>query len=304
MNRKYKIFVAIPDSSLSDEKNLRDKTIKIGRLARAFSIFGINKVILYNDPTTKNMKSDRFLMNLILDFLNTPQYLRKLIYPLNPQLSFIGLLPPIKAPQHKKKIDITEVKKEELRVGLLYHKNSILNQKVTNKVFQHKNKIDLKYKNFEYFVEVGLDLPIPFLGKGKEGQKVIVKFIDSYPNLKAINATKTEIENEYLGYELVNLNSIDEFLKKIDRKTFIIFTSKKGTLFKTRESQLNVTLKQFDTLLIIFGSPSKGIHEIYPDFKTINNSMYLNMFPCQMTDTIRLEEAIFGTLSIFNHFLN
>ena len=87
MNRKLRIFVAIPDSSLSDEKNLREKTIKIGRFARVFSIFGVNKVIIYKDPTTKNMNSDKLLMKLILDFLNTPQYLRKSIYPLNHELS-------------------------------------------------------------------------------------------------------------------------------------------------------------------------------------------------------------------------
>lgn len=305
MNRKYKIFVALPDSSLSDEKSLREKTIKIGRFARAFSIFGVNKVILYKDPTTKNMNSDKSLMKLILDFLNTPQYLRKLIYPMNPQLSYIGLLPPIKGPQHKKKVELSIIDTQELRVGLIYHKKFLLNQKSTNRSNMNKKFINnLRNKNYDYYVDVGLDFPIPFLGKGTNGQKVIVKFSSTYPNLKAIQATKNEIENEYLGYDVLTINLIDEFLKKLDTKTFIIFTSKKGTIFKTVESQFEEVMKQFDTLLIVFGSPSKGIHELYPNFKNINNSMYLNIFPCQMTDTIRLEEAIIGTLTIFNHFLN
>lgn len=305
MNRKFRIFVAIPDSSLSDEKNLREKTIKIGRFARAFSIFGVKKIIIYKDPTTKNRNSDKLLMKLILDFLNTPQYLRKLIYPLNHELSYIGLLPPIRAPQHKKKVKLSEVKAGELRIGLVYHRNSLLNKIFSNKINNNKKFIlDLRKKNYEYYIDVGLDFPIPFLGQGIDGQKIIVKFIDSYPNLKAIKANEIEIDKEYLGYDILSINSIDEFLRKIDPKTFVVFTSKKGIIFKNIESQFKEIIKKFETLLIVFGSPSKGISDIYPNFQKINNSMYLNIFPHQKTDTIRLEEALLGTLTIFNHFLN
>ena len=305
MNRKIRIFVALPDSSLSDEKNLREKTIKIGRFARAFSIFGVKKIIIYKDPTIKNINSDKLLMKLILDFLNTPQYLRKLIYPLNHELSYIGLLPPIKAPQHKKKIKLSELKKGELRIGVIYHRNSVINKIFSNKVTNNKKfLINLRKKNYEYYIDVGLDFPIPFLGKGIDGQKIIVKFIDSYPNLKAIEATEMDIDKEYLGYDIVSINSIDEFLRKLDPNTFVVFTSKKGIFFKNIESQFKDIIKKFETLLIVFGSPSKGISDIYPNFKKINNSMYLNIFPNQKTDTIRLEEALLGTLTIFNHFIN
>ena len=305
MNRTLRIFVAIPDSSLSDEKNLREKTIKIGRFARTFSIFGVNQVIIYKDPTIKNMDSDKLLMKLILDFLNTPQYLRKSIYPLNHELSYIGLLPPIRAPQHKKKVKLSEVKAGELRIGLIYHKKSLLNQISNNKINNNKKFIiDWRNKKYEYYVDVGLDFPIPFLGQGKDGQKIIVKFIDSYPNLKAIQATESDTEKEYLGYDILNINSIEEFLKKLDQKAFVVFTSKKGMFFKNKESEFKEIIKKFEILLIVFGSPSKGINEIYPTFQKINNSMYLNIFPHQKTETIRLEEALLGTLTIFNHFLN
>lgn len=305
MNRKIRIFVALPDSSLSDEKNLREKTIKIGRFARAFSIFGVKKIIIYRDPTIKNINSDKLLMKLILDFLNTPQYLRKLIYPLNHELSYIGLLPPIKAPQHKKKIKLSELKAGELRIGLIYHRNSVINKAFSNKVTNNKKFLkNLTKKNYEYYIDVGLDFLIPFLGEGIDGQKIIVKFIDSYPNIKAIKATEMDIDKEYFGYDIVSINSIDEFLRKLDPKTFVVFTSKKGIIFKNIELQFKDIIKKFETLLIVFGSPSKGISDIYPNFKKINNSMYLNIFPHQKTDTIRLEEALLGTLTIFNHFLN
>ena len=43
------ISVAIPDSSLKDEKTLENKTRKIGLIARACSIFKINEIIIYRD---------------------------------------------------------------------------------------------------------------------------------------------------------------------------------------------------------------------------------------------------------------
>jgi len=79
MNLRDRICVAIPDSSLSDEMGLREKTIKIGKFARAFSIFGVEKIVIYKDPTEKKQRSDMLLIKLILEFLNTPPYLRKSI---------------------------------------------------------------------------------------------------------------------------------------------------------------------------------------------------------------------------------
>ncbi len=305
MNKKLQIFVAIPDSSLSDEKNLREKTIKIGRLARSFAIFGVNKILLYKDPTfTNNGKSDQKIMKLILDFLNTPQYLRKLIFPLNPALTNIGLLPPIKAPQHKKKINFKDVKPGDLRIGCLYHRNSLNNLISDNNINTKRKFLLNSVKNrYKFYIDVGLDLPIPFVGEGIEGQKLVIKFIDNYPNLKAVRATEHEMEREYLGYDILNVDSLDIYIKSLEPKTFVVFTSRKGRNFNNLDSQFNELIKKFNTLLIVFGSPSKGIDKIYPNYQTQPNSMYLNLFPNQKTETIRLEEAILGTLAIFNHIL-
>lgn len=304
MTIKDRISVAIPDSSLSDEKGLREKTLKIGKFARTFSIFGVEKIVIYKDPTETRTKSDMFLLNLILEFLNTPQYLRKSIYPMNSDLSYIGLLPPIRAPQHTNKVRIKDVKVGEIRVGVLHDKNSML-KKMDRKTFTNTDKSILNFdkERFDFYIDVGLDYPIPFLGEGRDGEKVVVKFVNSYPHLKVIKASGRDLEKLYLGYSIVKVNSLEDFLKKLDEKTFVIFTSKKGRIFKSVEFQFKQSINNFENLLIVFGSPSKGIKEIYTNYHTTKNSMYLNMFPDQKTQTIRLEEAILGTLTLFNHFL-
>ncbi len=56
-----------------------------------------------------------------------------------------------------------------------------------------------------------------------------------------------------------------------------------------------------DPLLLVFGSPSKGIHEILGSrIKQTQNAKVLNFFPVQATETVRLEEAILGTLTVLN----
>ena len=77
------LWIAIPDSSLSDEQTKRDKTIKICQLARACSMFRVKKVYIYHDKTTNIAKEDLSLLKTVLRYLDTPQYLRKLLYPLS-----------------------------------------------------------------------------------------------------------------------------------------------------------------------------------------------------------------------------
>jgi hypothetical protein len=51
----------------------------------------------------------------------------------------------------------------------------------------------------------------------------------------------------------------------------------------------------------VFGTPERGIHEILGvSIKEIPKSQNLNFFPEQATETVRLEEAIIGTLAILN----
>ena len=58
-----------------------------------------------------------------------------------------------------------------------------------------------------------------------------------------------------------------------------------------------------DTILVVFGSPERGLHEILGGkLNQIQNSKIMNFFPNQATDTVRLEEAIIGILSILNIF--
>jgi predicted SPOUT superfamily RNA methylase MTH1 len=79
----------------------------------------------------------------------------------------------------------------------------------------------------------------------------------------------------------------------------VIITSRKGKT-ATKE-QISKYTKSVQPTLIVFGSPEKGVHEILGGkMKNVQNAKSLNFFPNQATETIRLEEALLGTLAIIN----
>ena len=83
-----KLSVAVPASVISDIPHLREKTGRLGAIARACSIFGVNEIILYPDDAGRDQKADLELCGEILNFLETPQYLRKRLFRLSPNLRF------------------------------------------------------------------------------------------------------------------------------------------------------------------------------------------------------------------------
>jgi methyltransferase len=286
-NRKVppNFWVAIPDSSISDQQAKRDKSIKIAQFARAFSIFRVKTVYIYHDKTSKIHKNDSLILKTILGYLDTPQYLRRRLYPLTPELEFAGILHPIKAPHHKKFQDINSIRTGEIRVGMA-----------------------LKFKGTMH-VDVGLGMMIACdnISSAEEGKKVNVKFISGHPKPRVTKASMEDTNDSYWGYDIVEVPSLHVLLKEIKskRNAEIVITSRNGSPFKLKEDELFKRLKSIRNLLVVFGAPKRAVEQILSaEGQNIQNYKFtLNMFPFQGTETVRLEEAIFGTLAILNNNL-
>jgi methyltransferase len=281
MGKFVNIWIAIPDSSISDEQTKRDKSIKISRFARACSIFRVSKIYIYHDKTSRIDKEDTNILKILLSYLDTPQYLRKILYPRMPQLEYAGILHPIKAPHHKKFENIKRVRAGDIRVGVI-----------------------ILFKGVPY-VDIGLGVLVPYEGDAKrEGEKVNVKIISSYPNVKVRQATMEDTKDCYWGYEVLAVSNLHELLQETER-TKIIITSKKGSYFHNKEARIVTCLNSIHNLLVVFGAPKKGVDEILASEGQSMKSFefVVNMFPYQATETVRLEEAVLGTLAILNYTL-
>ncbi|MGB8934008.1 MAG: RNA methyltransferase [Candidatus Nitrosopolaris sp.] len=274
------LWIAIPDSSLSDEQTRRDKTVKVCQFARAFSIFRVKKIYIYHDKTV-NSSADLSLLKTVLRYLDTPQYLRKLLYPRTNQLEYAGILHPINAPHHRGLQRIGDVKLGDVRVGVI-----------------------VKARDGGLHADVGLSNLVSFEGSGFQGKKVNVKIVSTYPSLRGKEASQYDIK-EYWGYEVQEVNNLSKLLESA-LNTQILITSRKGSYLKDKEPQILAGLKAFRNFLIVFGTPKKGVDEMLAlEGRSIDAYKYVhNMFPFQATKTIRLEEAILGSLSILNHILS
>ncbi len=266
-----KLSVAIPESALSDESLKIDKTRKISVLARACAIFKIDTIYVYQEGNTK---SDGNLMIMILKFLETPQFLRRRLFPKMNDLKFAGVLQPLKIPSHITPANAKKINTGDIREGIV---------------------VSVKGKRF---VDVGINQLIPFFGNTPVGKRLTVRFKEGYPRLSVKEIERSEVP-AYWGYSVKERANLYSLLN--EWKGNIIITSRKGKT-ATKE-QISKYTKVDKPILVVFGSPEKGVHEIIGgNMKNVQNARSLNFFPNQATETVRLEEALLGTLAIINAY--
>jgi predicted SPOUT superfamily RNA methylase MTH1 len=147
---------------------------------------------------------------------------------------------------------------------------------------------------------VGLEKMIKYKGS-QLGKRILVK-ISKNPELVAVDISKADVDG-YWGYDVQFADSLSAILG--DLKNEVLMTSVQGAPFTDHVDALMNKVKASKNLLIIFGSPKFGLRKIMEsENKQISpRDYFLNMFPQQGTQTVRLEEAILGTLSIINNYL-
>ena len=264
------LSIAIPNSSLLDESTVLHKTKKISIIARACAIFGINQILIYQDE--KENKNDTILLSTLLKYLETPQYFRKQLYTKTNLLKYAGVLQPLNISNHLAVSDPKRIKIGDIRDAL---------------IINHKR---------EKFVDIGINKLIPYFGKTKSGTRIAVQIKSTQPKF-IIKEIPREDVNDYWGYKVKERSNLFSILSTWEGK--IILTSKKGKIFTMPDAEK--IAKSKEPILIVFGTTKKGIHEILgADIKKIQNTKIFNFFPNQATQTIRLEEAILGILSIIN----
>ena len=123
-----------------------------------------------------------------------------------------------------------------------------------------------------------------------------MQFKEGYPRLSVKEIEKQE-SKQYWGYNVKERSNLFSLLS--EWKGNVIITSRKGRI--ATKDQLEKYTKSDEEVLVVFGSPEKGVHEIIGGrMNKVQNSKSLNFFPNQATETVRLEEALLGTLAILN----
>ncbi|RLF06367.1 MAG: hypothetical protein DRJ60_04455 [Thermoprotei archaeon] len=254
----------------------------MGFIARVLSIFKVEKVVIYLDKTTD--LDERGLISKLFNYILCPQYLRRKVFPLDPDLRYVGLMPPLNTPNHPLERRINEIPKISYREGL------VIGQKGQNR----------------YIVDVGLERPV-IVHKRKalqHGERVFLKLIKKNDDIEARLIEKKDIPY-YFGFDIaVTDMSLKEVIASFKNKMLIVATSKYGKEIQEEVENLMRKMKSYDNkVLLLFGSPFKGLYEIanVEGFNLDEEVDFtLNFIPEQGTKTVRIEEALCSVLAILN----
>jgi len=259
-----RIAVSLPDTLLEDKESLRERTAKLGFIARACAIFGVDVIEVFRDP--KALGEER-MVRKILEYLETPQYLRKRLFPLDEELRYAGMLPPLRIPSHKPKIPSDGLSVGEVREGVT---------------------------NADGTVEIGLDVAPTLRQKSPPGKRVTVKVTALRPPVAEL--IPREKAGVYWGYS-VETKTIAEVLTD-SRYSLKIATSRLGTPVANKLAELRSSLQRVEGVKLIFGSPSRGLFDIVGPDLSRNVDYVVNFFPEQQVETVRTEEAVLVSLGV------
>jgi methyltransferase len=277
---KKKIAIAIPASTISDTPHIREKTSKIGLIGRAAAIFRVDEIIVYPDNPHANQKQDLDFIALLLNYLETPQYLRKRLFKIEPDLQFAGILPPLRTPHHPLSGKLRDLKVGEYREGIV--------------LSQAKEGL---------LVDIGVEQPVVL----RETQHVVgerltlqVVNVGSRVDVQAVNR---EDVPSYWGFRvLVEKRSFVQLAKDRDFD-LTIATAKQGAKITAVAGQIDKKWGSSKHVLIAFGPPSRGLHDIAKAEGARLEDLFdfvVNTIPEQGTATVRTEEALLATLAILN----
>lgn len=261
-----RLGVAFPDTVLEERSSLREKTVKLGIIARACAIYGVDVVEVFRDPKGHG---ELMLIKKVLEFLETPQYLRRRVFPIDEALKYAGVLPPLRIPSHKPMVPVQGLKLGETREGVT---------------------------NADGTVDIGLEERPRLVGSSKPNVRLTVQVKSKSP-LTVVPIARESVPG-YWGYALES-KSVEEVFS--DRRFELkLATSRLGDPLADKLSEVRASLGKTTGVKLVFGSPSRGLFDIVGPDLVKKSDFVLNLFGEQHVETVRTEEAIFAGLGLVN----
>ena len=280
-NRQFSM--AIPASLVFDIPHLREKTLRIGMVGRAAAIFGVDEIIIFSDVPERNQNREFNLIASILSYMETPQYLRKQLFKIKPELRFAGVLPPLRTPHHPLQNRVKDLVDGEYREGAV--------------IAQTQDGT---------LVDVGVERHALIRNKKMQiNTRVTVRIRKTKRLLGAEVVNRSEIA-EYWGYKVTRSRLTFGKLLKKNAFDLVIATSKYGKPFVDVSEELTNRWKASRKILVVFGAPTRGLYEIAKQENlNLDNvaDFVVNTIPNQNVETVRTEEALLVTLGILNYMV-
>ncbi|WEL18434.1 RNA methyltransferase, SPOUT superfamily [Halorhabdus sp. SVX81] len=288
----------VPSSLCREAEDKREATRKIGYVARAATVFRVDRLTVYPDPDGAGRWGDGFV-ETVLRYAATPPYLRKEAWDRRDELECVGVLPPLRvATQTGSGSDDSG----SLRQGIVTEVGSDGRVRV-NCGMQHP-----------------ISLAVPGDRTIKEGERVTVRISSRRPVRAKI------VDQPPPGYQVDRAN-LDAALSRPDAGVRIAASRHGQSLTTERLGRLVGTIASAGDMTVAFGAPERGLPAILGvepgavdpssvdelaaavdtgdgirDAVTGSGSdgprfdLWLNTVPNQGSEVVRTEEAMFATL--------
>ena len=279
LKRRWKLTVAVPCSFVADVPHLREKTSRLGFLGRALGIFRVDEVVIYTDlPAGESASQGRFIAS-VLSYMETPQHLRKHLVQMNPELRFVGILPPLRTPNHPVSPRLSDLKAGDVREGVVTEANTQI------------SRVDLGVGSLAE-IPAGLH----------HGTRVSVQIRGVAPKIVAELIDRSRIDI-YWGFRVTLKNLPLGRLIQESGSDMVIATSRLGEKVNAVLEQLRTSITGASSVLLAFGSPKRGLSEIIAQegmrLSTVA-AFTVNFVPDQGTQSVRTEEAVYSALTFLN----
>jgi predicted SPOUT superfamily RNA methylase MTH1 len=270
--------VLVPSSLVREAEDRREATRKIGYVARAATIFDVDRLTVFPDPDGAGKWEDGFVRT-VLRYAATPPYLRKEAWGKRDELEYVGVLPPLRV---RSQTGSGSEGSGSLRQGIVTEVGADGRVRV-NCGLQHP-----------------ASLPVPDGMDVGEGERVTVRVSSRRPvRAKLVDVTPP-------GY-VVDASDVSTALARDDAGLTIAASRHGVHLTVTRLGDLVGRREADGDMTVVFGAPERGLPAILgldPDDVCGDHAdddtgfdLWLNTVPNQGSEVVRTEEAMFASLA-------
>ena len=271
--------VLVPDSLTREAEDKREATRKLGYVARAATVFEVDRLTVFPDPDGAGKWEDGFV-ETVLRYAATPPHLRKEMWGKRDELEYVGVLPPLRV---RSQTGSGSEGSGSLRQGIVTEVGADGRVRV-NCGMQHP-----------------ISLPVPDGLDAGEGERVTVRVSSRRPVRAKL------VDHPTPGFDVVSAD-LNRALSR-DNAGLTIASSRYGELATTRRlGELAGRRDREGDMTVAFGAPERGLPSILdvdPDTvrgdqrndETTGFDLWLNTVPNQGSEVVRTEEAMFASLA-------
>lgn len=318
------LSIAFPSSIFDYVPTPQLEAYLVGQIARAAVVFNVTEIIIFNEAETDESREKQARLVKLFEYAECPQYLRKKIFAIEPDLKYAGLIHPLEAQHHLRTSQIDCPYREGVTIEHTEYEFKGKKQEFTKVNIGLSKTVDIPgHHPINTRITVQVD-PADL----RKMQAMLSQSMQSPHAALASPVDPLEKLNLYWGYYVRPAGSLTEALSENiflpSRKNFydiVIGTSERGDCIDSVEFKkvekgadqkpTKKSKSDFNHILVVFGGIKGLEHSAVCDKEIANGDDVGNLFdywintcPNQGSTTIRTEEAILITLSALRPKLN